>query len=141
MESKKNDIVDDKLRWDLLPLDCLNEIARVYTKGANKYGENTWQYLDNGHERYKGALLRHLYEDSIGNDIDEDTGCMHLAQVAWNAIAMLWIKTHKDEYNKRVTRTRDRTVLEDNMDVQHKSGVCEPKLSEGTSGENSGKIK
>lgn len=117
MESKKNDRIDGKLRWDLMPLDCLNEIARVYTSGANKYGENTWQYLDNGYERYKGALLRHLYEDSIGNDTDEDTGCIHLAQVAWNAIAMLWIKLHKDEYNKGITRTGDSQPIENDMDV------------------------
>lgn len=89
-EGKKNDKKDDKTRWELIPLDCLEDIARVYTEGAKKYGENTWQYLDNGYERYKGALLRHLYA-AEHDEFDEETGCRHLAQVAWNAIALLWL--------------------------------------------------
>lgn len=89
-EGKKNDKKDDKTRWELMPLDCLEDIARVYTEGAKKYGENTWQYLDNGYQRYKGALLRHLYR-SENETFDEETGCRHLAQVAWNAIALLWL--------------------------------------------------
>lgn len=89
-EGKKNDEKDDKTRWELMPLDCLEDIARVYTEGAKKYGENTWQYLDNGYQRYKGALLRHLYR-SENETFDEETGCRHLAQVAWNAIALLWL--------------------------------------------------
>lgn len=89
----KNDRKDDKTRWELMPLDCLEDIARVYTEGAKKYNDNTWQNLENGYERYKGALLRHLY--AAENEIfDEETGCRHLAQVAWNAIALLWISKH-----------------------------------------------
>ena len=57
----KNDKLDDKTRWELIPLDCLEDIARVYTEGAKKYGDNNWQNLESGYERYKGALLRHLY--------------------------------------------------------------------------------
>ena len=93
-EGKKNDIKDDKTRWELMPLDCLEDIARVYTEGAKKYSENSWQNLENGYERYKGALLRHLYA-AESKEFDEETGCRHLAQVAWNAIALLWISKHK----------------------------------------------
>lgn len=93
-ESKKNDFKDNKTRWELIPLDCLEDIARVYTEGAKKYGVNNWQNLDDGYERYKGALLRHLYA-AESKEFDEETGCRHLAQVAWNAIAMLWILKHK----------------------------------------------
>ena len=96
MEGKKNDRKDDKTRWELIPLDCLEDIARVYTEGAKKYGDNTWQNLDNGYKRYKGALLRHLYA-AEHDGFDEETGCRHLAQVAWNAIALLWISKNKDK--------------------------------------------
>lgn len=91
---RKNDRKDDKTRWELMPLDCLEDIARVYTQGAKKYADNSWQDLENGYERYKGALLRHLYAAET-KEFDEDTGCRHLAQVAWNAIALLWISKHK----------------------------------------------
>lgn len=98
-EGRKNDRKDDRTRWELMPLDCLEDIARVYTEGAKKYGDNNWQNLDNGYERYKGALLRHLYA-SESKEFDEETGCRHLAQVCWNAIAMLWLSKHKSNEDK-----------------------------------------
>lgn len=87
--SRKNDRRDHKVRMELLPLAELEEIAKVYTAGAEKYGQDTWQNLPNGYERYKGALLRHLTAIDKGELRDPDTGCLHAAQVAWNAIAML----------------------------------------------------
>lgn len=92
--SVKNDIIDDKLRWDLLPMEEIEDIVRVYHAGAKKYGPNRWQDLPNGFERYRAALFRHLMEYMKGNKIDSDTGCQHLAQVCWNAIAMLWYDKH-----------------------------------------------
>lgn len=91
MESKKNDRADGKLRWELLPLEDMEEIVKVFHAGAEKYGANNWQNLPNGYERYKAALFRHLLEHEKGHWTDDETGCIHLAQVAWNAIAMLHI--------------------------------------------------
>ena len=81
-EGRKNDRKDDKTRWELMPLDCLEDIARVYTEGAKKYGDNTWQNLDNGYERYKGALLRHLYA-SESKEFDEETKVRHEAAMCY----------------------------------------------------------
>lgn len=97
MVGKKNDFKDEKLRWDLLPLKEIEEIVKVYTAGSKKYGDNTWQKLPNGMARYRAALLRHLVEYEKGNTVDEETGCKHLAQVAWNAIAMLYLSEQKKE--------------------------------------------
>jgi len=80
---------DGKLRWDLLPLEDIEEVVKVYTAGAKKYAPNSWQNVPDGYNRYKAAMFRHLVEFEKGNPIDEETGCLHIAQVAWNAIAML----------------------------------------------------
>ncbi len=90
MKPVKNDRIDGKLMWELLPMEEIEDIVKVYTAGANKYGPNKWQWLDDYDNRYYAALLRHLVEYRKGNLIDEETGCYHLAQVAWNAIALLW---------------------------------------------------
>lgn len=100
--AKKYD--NEKLRWDLLPLAEIEDIVRAYTAGANKYGDNNWQGLDNGYQRYKAALFRHLMEFEKGNEMDEETGCRHLAQVAWNAIAMLYFS----KYGKKEVRSDSR---------------------------------
>lgn len=94
IKSVKNDIIDDKLRWDLLPMEEIEDIVKVYHAGAKKYGPNTWQNLDNGFERYRAAAARHLMEYKKGERVDSDTGCFHLAQCAWNCIAMLWYDKH-----------------------------------------------
>ena len=59
-ESKKNDRLDDKPRWELLPLNLLGYVVEVYTVGAKKYGANNWQNLPDGYNRYKAAMFRHL---------------------------------------------------------------------------------
>lgn len=42
-----------------------------------------------------------MAEVEKGNVIDKDTGCYHIAQCAWNAIAMLHFKLK--EYNNNKT--------------------------------------
>lgn len=108
MESKKNDFKDHKLRWDLLPLKDIEDVVKVYTAGSNKYGDNTWQNLDNGYERYKAALFRHLMEYEKGNETDDETGCLHLAQVVWNAIAMLHISKYKHDNERPISRKNNK---------------------------------
>lgn len=85
----------------LLPWPELEEIAKVLTAGAKKYGPDNWQDLPDGYQRYKGAMLRHLTEVEKGIEIDADTGCMHAAQVATNAIFMLYfkMKEFRESYN------------------------------------------
>lgn len=97
----KNDRKDDKTRWELMPLDCLEDIARVYTEGAKKYDDNTWQNLENGYERYKGALLRHLY--AAENEIfDEETNIEEkLDQILLNQqVILLYLKQILQDTNR-----------------------------------------
>ena len=45
--------------------------------------------------RYKAALFRHLVAFESGQIRDPETGCLHLAQVVWNALAMLHFSLKK----------------------------------------------
>ena len=92
--SIKNDRKDHKIRYELIPDEPIHELAKVFTAGADKYGPDRWQNLDNGFNRYLGAAFRHLHEYRSGNRYDEETRCMHLAQVLWNVTAMLWYDMH-----------------------------------------------
>lgn len=88
MKGTKHD--EGKLRWDLVPWDAFEEVVRVYTHGADKYGDNNWMGLEDAENRYFAALMRHLVAWRNGENIDPDSGLKHLAQVAWNALALLW---------------------------------------------------
>lgn len=67
---------------------ALREISIVSLKGAEKYAWNGWESVPDGFARYTDALGRHLLDEAEG-PIDGDTGCLHAAQVAWNALARL----------------------------------------------------
>lgn len=92
----KNDIKDDKLRWDLLPMELIEWAVKVYTFGAKKYKPRTWQLIGktedgtNEFQRYKAALLRHLVAHEKGEFLDPESNLPHLAHVLWNAISILY---------------------------------------------------
>lgn len=101
--SGKDDRADGKLRWDLLPLAEIEDIVRVYTEGAKKYADNSWKNIPDGFERYRAALLRHMTAYMKGERYDKETGLMHLAQICWNAIALLYY----DKHNKGLIEWKD----------------------------------
>jgi len=74
----------------------LHELARVYTFGAKQYGDESWKTVPNAEARYLGAMQRHIYEFQHGNYLNyQDDMLYHIAQVAWNAISLLWFKQNK----------------------------------------------
>lgn len=91
---KKDD--EGKLRYDLIPPIPLQELARVYTIGAKKYGDYNWQ---NGiaYSRIIAALLRHLYKWILGEEYDPD-GQHHLDSVAWCAFALRYFVYYQQDY-------------------------------------------
>lgn len=90
----KNDKLDDKLRWDLLPMSEIEDLVKLYHRGAKKYKPDSWKQLNDGFNRYRAALLRHMMAYLNGERYDKETGSNHLTAVAWNAIAMLWFDKH-----------------------------------------------
>jgi len=86
-------------RFDLIPTRALWLLAEVYGRGARKYADRNWE---------KGyawglsiaALERHFNAWKDGETIDEETGCHHLAQVAWHAFTLLtyqWYRLGTDD--------------------------------------------
>ena len=75
---------NDKIRYDLYPVDAYIGVNRVLTFGANKYTPNGWKDVK-PKSRYYAALMRHLiaqieYEEKGGSGlaVDEETGLPHL---------------------------------------------------------------
>lgn len=88
-----------KTRWDLLPLRAMEEIVKVYTFRAGKYGDNNWQNLPYGYNRCKVAMFCHLAASERGEQLDNESGLPHLAHMAWNAIALLHF--YMEDLNKK----------------------------------------
>lgn len=96
--AKKND--QGKLRYDLIPPECLRELAHVYTIGARKYADDNWK---NGLERKRieAALFRHNEAARSGEVRDPEDGQRHLASVAWCAFSLMWYDIQEEEDDAR----------------------------------------
>lgn len=77
-----------KLRYDLIPVTALKEVARVFTIGANKYGDYNWR---GGlpYSRIYAALQRHANAWWGGEQLDAEDKQHHLASVAWCALVLM----------------------------------------------------
>lgn len=93
-----------KLRFDLLPVEPLRELARVYTIGAAKYADNNWRKgLAWG--RVFAALMRHAWAWWGGERNDPVDGQHHLASVAWCALTLIeYERTHPELDDRAVTQ-------------------------------------
>ena len=139
MQSLKHD--SEKLRWDLLPLNLVENLVAVYTFGARKYAPNSWQNLPNGYDRYKAALFRHIVQYEKGETLAPESGLPHLAHAAWNALVLLHFtgqrpcySPHNGEHLSRYQRGT-RAILLSLMSrarLGKKMRLREPEENEGT---------
>ena len=86
-----------KPRWSLLMRGCANAlqaVVRVLTFGAQKYADDSWQGVQNGQQRYRDALYRHMNAIERGELVDDESGESHWAHVATNALFLY--ELHKD---------------------------------------------
>lgn len=79
---------EGKIRYDLIEPFALEQLAKVFTKGAEKYAPHN--YLK-GMEWSKciASLKRHLAAFEQGEDFDNETGLYHISHAAWNAMALV----------------------------------------------------
>lgn len=85
-EGVKHD--QEKPRMDLLPMDALVEVAKVLTFGAKKYGDHNWEKGIAVH-RLRAAQLRHDAAVEMGELYDSESGLIHTAHKACDALMEL----------------------------------------------------
>ena len=75
-------------RFDLIPVEPLWELARLYGAGASKYADRNWERGFDWSLSY-AALMRHATLFWSGEDIDPETLRHHLASVVFHAFALM----------------------------------------------------
>lgn len=68
---------------------ALEEVTKVGTHGIAKYSVNGWMKVQDGITRYGNARIRHALKEARGEMFDRDSGLLHAAHEAWNALARL----------------------------------------------------
>lgn len=75
-----------KLRYDLIPPESLEGLAKILTFGAEKYTPNGWQTVPNAKERYTAAAMRHFEAWRKGEKLDPESGLLHLHHALCNLV-------------------------------------------------------
>ena len=78
------DTSEDKIRWDLLPVEALKRVAIHYTNGAKKYAPNNWK-RGIPTDRFIESTMRHFMQWRLG-ERDED----HLSAVVFNIFGIIY---------------------------------------------------
>jgi len=91
MDGRKDD--HEKLDWSILFeyfTPELEEVVRVLTFGAKKYGRDNWRHVLELQQRYSGALFRHIMP-FVSNDepYDKESGFSHGAHAICNILFKL----------------------------------------------------
>lgn len=87
-------------RYDLIPVEALATVAKLYGFGAKKYDEHNWR---KGYEWSKSyaALQRHSNEFWKGVDLDPETGLPHLAAVCFHAFTLMTFMEEHPQFDDR----------------------------------------
>lgn len=87
-------------RYDLIPVEALAAVARLYGAGAKKYAAHNWR---KGYEYSKSyaAMQRHANQFWNGEDVDEEMGESHLAAVIFHAMTLLTFQKEHPEFDDR----------------------------------------
>lgn len=79
---------DGKVQLELIPPEWTWALGVVLTRGAIKYATRNWE-RGMKWSYCVGCIGRHLVKFLCGERYDLETGCHHLAHVAWNALALM----------------------------------------------------
>lgn len=113
---------EGKTRFDLMEPYAMEQLAKVFTKGAMKYADHNW-LKGMPWSKILASLERHINAFKNGEDLDFDknckdcqkgtcvnhTGLYHMAHAAWNCMALVsYYKYHpeKDDRMKHVIKPK-----------------------------------
>ena len=100
-----------KVRIDLIPANAELQVAKVFTNGADKYGDNNWaKGMD--WTNVIQSMARHFNAIRRGEDYDKESGLLHSAHVAANALMLTEYYYTHPEYDNRFPKRLKRIGLD-----------------------------
>ena len=119
-----------KRRLDLLPWDALDLVGDVLTYGINKYPtpKENWRVNSTQEDigRYRAALLRHLSAKAQGEAVDPESGLLHDAHIATNALFILALEKKYSQPVEAELLPAKLNMSETAVKVLKKVPVCSP---------------
>lgn len=89
-----------KPRYDLIPPEPLDGLARLYGMGAEKYEDRNWE-KGMKWSRIFAAMMRHAWKWFRGETYDQEDGQHHLLSVIWCAMALYTYQVRREGLDDR----------------------------------------
>ncbi|KKN71189.1 hypothetical protein LCGC14_0423520 [marine sediment metagenome] len=91
-----------KLRYDLIPTEAMKALATILTSGAEKYSDRNWEG-GMSWQRVYASLMRHLVAFESGEDLDPESGELHMAHALCNVVFLVTyqMRPHLAEFDDR----------------------------------------
>jgi len=119
-EGKKDD--EGKLQWHLVPPLAMEQVVKVLTDGAKRYGAGNWREVPDLNRRYYDAATRHLATWRRGGVYDKESGDHHLA----HAIAsLLFILQDNTVYQSRLCAGATDPTFDERKEAKEKAGEAQ----------------
>lgn len=99
---------DTKLQYNLIPAECLEELAIILTYGANKYEPHNWKKCTNM-DFYWDSLFRHLQQYRLGESVDKESGFNHLSHALCNLMFLVYFE--RKDNDGTATTSKDNKIL------------------------------
>ena len=96
-----------KPQWDLLEYRVLEDVVKVLTFGAQKYGVNNWVDVPNARRRYFAATMRHLAAWKQDEIMDPESGLPHLAHAICSLMFLASRKLKDGKESQESSQRRD----------------------------------
>ena len=100
-----------KIRFSDIPLEALEAIAMVFNYGAEKYSLDNWRqppYFER--KVFEDCITRHTAAIHRGELIDPESGCLHSAHIACNAIMAVYYDLYGHFYNMTCPHTYAKAI-------------------------------
>lgn len=92
---------EGKPGYHLFDPAALEAVARVFEYGAKKYAPRNWERGMKWTVMFN-SLIRHSWAWLRGEEIDPESGCLHMAHVAWNALGLCTYHLRKIGQDDRI---------------------------------------
>jgi len=79
-----------KMRWSLIPWECMEPVVEAFMDGAEKYEEWDWKHVKHKRDRYFSACMRHMTKWNKGERDTPDSGINHLGCAVACLLILIW---------------------------------------------------
>lgn len=116
---------DGKIPLDMIPLIALEDCAKVFGYGAQKYARNNWLKGMDWSVPF-GCLLRHMAAWQRGEDNDPESGLPHLGHAMCNLVMLsTFAKTYREGDDRAA-----QWLLPPKPQAQHHNPAVDPDIAD-----------